>query len=370
MPVPDLVVVGAGIIGAAIARRAAERGARVTVVEANRPAGGTSLATFSWVNAVGKQPRAYFDLNFAGIAEHRRLMDELGDATWYHPGGNLEWSGAADALRERVERHAAWGYAVQLVDPGEARRLEPGIHLADGAAVAFYPEDGWVDPVVLVGRLLEHEAVILASGTAVARILTRSGRAAGVELADGARIAAADVVVATGPSAAELLEPLGFILPMRHAPGLLAFTEPAATGVGRILHAPGVAIRPDGSGRLLLAADDLDKRLEPSGGDLPVPDATAQLLDRARRAVPALAGVPVEATRIGLRALTADGFPAVGPVPGTEGAYVAVTHSGVTLAPLLGRLVAGEVLGGTREPTLADYRPDRFVAAPGINPSS
>jgi len=368
--VPDLVVVGAGIVGAAIARRAAERGARVTVVEANRPAAGTSLATFSWVNAVGKQPRAYFDLNVAGIAEHRRLVGELGGATWYHPGGNLEWSATADVLRERVERHAAWGYAVELVEPDEARRLEPGIHLADGDVVAFYPDDGWVDPVVLVGLLLDHEAVTVASGEAVARILTRGGRATGVELAGGTRIESSGVVVATGPSAAELLEPLGFILPMRHAPGLLAFTEPAATGVGRILHAPGVAIRPDGSGRLLLAADDLDKRLEPSGGDLPVPDATAQLSDRARRAVPALAGVPVEATRIGLRALTVDGFPAVGPVPGTAGVYVAVTHSGVTLAPLLGRLVAGEVLDGSREPTLADYRPDRFLAGTGTTHSS
>ena len=367
---PDLVVVGAGIIGAAIARRAAERGARVTVVEANRPAGEASLATFSWVNAVGKQPRAYFDLNVAGIAEHRRLVDELDDAAWFHPGGNLEWSATADALRERVEHHAAWGYPVELIDSGEARRLEPGIHLADGVAVAFYPDDGWVDPVVLVGRLLDHQAVTVVSGTAVARVRTGGGRATGVELAGGAHIDAPCVVVATGPRAAELLEPLGFILPMRHAPGLLAFTEPAATGVGRILHAPGVAIRPDGSGRLLLAADDLDKRLELSGGDLTVPDATAQLADRARRAVPALAGVPVEATRIGLRALTADGFPAVGPVPGTEGAYVTVTHSGVTLAPLLGLLVAGEVLDGNREPTLADYRPDRFLAGTGTNPSS
>jgi glycine/D-amino acid oxidase-like deaminating enzyme len=368
--VPDLVVVGAGIIGAAVARRAAEHGARVTVVEANRPAGGTSLATFSWVNAVGKQPRAYFDLNVAGIAEHRRLVEELGDATWYHAGGNLEWSTSADALRERVERHAAWGYAVSLVDPSEARRLEPGIHLEDGAAAAFYPDDGWVDPVLLVGRLLDHEGVTVASGIPVAAIGMDAGRATGVKLASGTRIEADHVVVATGPSAPQLLDPLGFSLPMRHAPGLLAFTEPAATGVGRILHGPGVAIRPDGSGRLLLAADDLDKRLEPAGGSLSILDARAELLDRARRAVPALAGVPVEATRIGFRAVTADGFPAVGPVPGVEAAYVVVAHSGVTLAPLLGRLVAGEVLDGTPDVTLDEYRPDRFRAVPGTNPSS
>jgi glycine/D-amino acid oxidase-like deaminating enzyme len=276
---------------------------------------------------------------------------------------------SADALRERVERHAAWGYAVSSIDAEEAQALEPSIHLDHGAAAAFYPDDAWVDPVLLVGRLLEHGAVTVVSGTPVARIVIDRGRAVGVELADGRRIDADRVVIATGPSAPELLRPAGFDLPMRHAPGLLAITEPAATGIGRILHAPGVAIRPDGAGRLVLAADDLDKRLEAVGGDLSVADAGAELLDRARRAVPALAGVPIEASRIGFRALTGDGFPAVGPLPGVEGAYLAVTHSGVTLAPLLGRLVAAEVLEGSSEPTLADYRPDRFVRCAGINPS-
>lgn len=358
----EVVVVGAGLIGASIARCVAERGIEVAVVEAARPAAGTSLATFAWVNAVGKQPRGYFDLNVEGAAEHRRLAEELGNDAWYHPGGNLEWSFEIDALRVKVDRHRDWGYPVEWLEPVHAREIEPDAVIEDGAGVAFYPGDAWVDPVLLVARLLDHPGVTVQSGVAVSRLDTAGGRVRGVQLADGQRIGGDAVVVATGPSAPELLEPVGFHLPMRHAPGLLALTEPAPIGVTRILHAPGIALRPDGAGRLLLAADDLDKRIEPAGGDLPIVDAVEELLARTRRILRGMTGVPVEVTRVGRRALTSDGLPAIGPVPGVDGAYLAVMHSGVTLAPIVGRLVAAELVGVPGD-VLDDYRPARFATA-------
>lgn len=361
----DVVVVGAGIIGASIARAAADRGASVQVVESSRPASGTSLATFAWVNALGKQPRAYFDLNRVGVAEHRDLVERLGGGEWYHARGNLEWSTAAEDVAVRAERHRDWGYAVEVIDAVEAAQLEPHARIDDGAAAAFYPDDAWIDPVPLVGRLLDHPAIVVRSGVPVERLTVDGSRATGVELADSRTVAGDRVVVATGPRAAELLDPLGYELPMRHAPGLLAVTEPVATGVRRIVHAPGVAIRPDGGGRLLLAADDLDRRLEPSGGDLPVASAADELMARARRAVDGLDAIGLEVLRIGHRALTSDGYPAIGPVPGTDGAYVAVTHSGVTLAPVVGRLVATELLEATADPVLDDYRPARFALPSG-----
>lgn len=366
--VADAVVVGAGIIGAAIARAAADRGATVEVVEASRPAAQTSLATFAWVNAVGKQPRAYFDLNHAGMAEHLDLVKRLGGGEWYHAGGNLEWSAAADELATRADRHRRWGYAVEIIDAAAARRLEPRARIGPDDGVAFYPDDAWVDPVVLVGRLLDHPSIAVSSGVPVQRVATGGSRAVGVELADGRAIGGGHVVVATGARTADLLRPLGFELPMRDAPGLLAVTEPVAGGPRRIVHAPGVSLRPDGGGRLLLAADDLDKRLVPSGGDLSVADAADELMARARRALAGLEGIGFEGFRVGHRALTTDGYPAIGAIPGIEAASVAVTHSGITLAPLLGRLVAGEVLDARANPVLDDYRPARFaVATPTVS---
>lgn len=360
----EIIIVGAGIIGAVIARRLAEAGVRVMVVEAHRPGGGASLATFAWVNAVGKAPRSYFDLNVEGMAEHRRLRDELDGAAWYHSAGNLEWSPRSDELKDKVARHLDQGYAVELVDDRRLRELAPAVAFPPGATGALYPDDAWVDPVLIISRLLDHPGIELMVPAEVAGFETSGGQVTGVKLTDQRRIACDRVVVAAGPNAGVLSRQLGFELPMRDAPGLLVLTEPSPAGVTQILHAPGVAIRPDGAGRLLLGADGVDRQIEPAGGHLRVPEATDELMRRAIDALPRLAGTRVEAIRIGRRALTADGRPAIGPVPGCEGAYLAVMHSGITLGPLVGRLVADE-LAGRNDPRLDEFRPGRFIGAPG-----
>src|SRR6266498_4776057 len=75
-----VVVVGAGVIGAAIGYRLAEAGAAVTIVERRAPGFGTSRASFAWLNAFEKPPRAYYDLSVRSMVEHKILADELGGA--------------------------------------------------------------------------------------------------------------------------------------------------------------------------------------------------------------------------------------------------------------------------------------------------
>ena len=93
-----VVVIGAGVYGAAVAASLTRRGARVTVVDAGAPGGGTSGATFSWINSCGKQPRPYHDLNVAGMEAHRRLAADVPGGDWYHETGNLEWAAKAIGL--------------------------------------------------------------------------------------------------------------------------------------------------------------------------------------------------------------------------------------------------------------------------------
>src|SRR5690348_1134399 len=103
--VEHVVVIGAGVYGAAVAASLTRRGARVTVVDAGAPAGGTSGATFSWTNSCGKQPRAYHDLSVAAMEAHRRLAEETPGGDWYHERGNLEWAhdeAGREALRRKV----------------------------------------------------------------------------------------------------------------------------------------------------------------------------------------------------------------------------------------------------------------------------
>ncbi|HEX5493920.1 MAG TPA: FAD-dependent oxidoreductase, partial [Mycobacteriales bacterium] len=164
MAVPRIVVVGAGVVGAAVAMRLAERGAAVTVVEASRPGAGASGGSFAWFNANEKLPRHYFELNLRGMREHRVLAGESGHAdrsgatgAWYHPVGNLEYADAdgAGELAARVRRLAEWGYRARMLGPDQAARLEPAVRTGHGrGGVAYFPDEGYLHGQALVEALL------------------------------------------------------------------------------------------------------------------------------------------------------------------------------------------------------------------------
>jgi glycine/D-amino acid oxidase-like deaminating enzyme len=145
--------------------------------------------------------------------------------------------------------------------------------------------------------------------------------------------------------------------------------------LSRVVHAPGVHLRPDASGRLLLGADDVDTLATPAvGTSIPsgaVPfnaegaarlsELAALLVERAARVFREARHVKVVEHRMGVRPMPADGHTIAGRIPGSANAWVIATHSGVTLGPLLGRLLADEVIGGTPDVGLAPFRPERFL---------
>ncbi len=360
------VVVGAGIIGASVAYRLAEKGVQVTVLEADRPAAGTSTSTFAWVNANGKSPRDYFELNLAGMAEHRRVAEELG-GSWFHPGGDLEWADdeAVDAqLRDKVALMREWGGHVEWRTAAEVRDLEPDLAaIAGGTQIAHSVDDAFVDPVLLTGALLAAAralGAVVRSGMPVTSVDVTSGRVESVTVG-GERFEADLFVNCAGPLAGELAELAGSSLPMRTSLGLLLLTEPVATTLRHVVHAPQIYLRPEGSGRLMLGSHLADR------GEVPQQDAAhsevaAQMLAAARAVLPALDRVEIETARLGRRAIPRDGFPAVGYLPGLDNCYAVVTHSGITLSLLLGRLAAEELVDGVAAPSLAALRPERLLA--------
>lgn len=90
-----------------------------------------------------------------------------------------------------------------------------------------------------------------------------------------------------------------------------------------------------------------------------------RILGRIGEVFPAARGRAAERLTLGFRPMPRDGFPVVGYLPGSSSVYVAVMHSGVTLAPIMGRLVAAEVIEDVSEALLSPYRPDRPGASSG-----
>ena len=127
-----VIVAGAGIIGASIAYHLAKRGARVTLLEKEHPAAGTTKNSFAWLNASEKSPRSYYDLNLAGIAGWRRLELDLGASLPIQWGGGVQWCKPEAQLSERMRQHVkerqAWGYSIRLINREGLLRLIPHRH--------------------------------------------------------------------------------------------------------------------------------------------------------------------------------------------------------------------------------------------------
>jgi glycine/D-amino acid oxidase-like deaminating enzyme len=359
-----VIVVGAGLLGASVAEALAHRGAAVTIVERDEPGEGTSGATFAWLNAQDKSPDAYFDLNVAGMREHLAVQARLG-GDWIRDGGDLliGRGPGLDKARERIQRHQARGYPVKELDRPGVLALEPNLVLGDEPLVAgHFTADAWIDATAMA-RALVASARRAGAGVVTATVaepLVADGRVAGVRLVDGGELRGDVVVLAAGPASGDLAARAGVHLPMAPSPGLLVTVGPVMTTISRMIHAGPIAIRPDGLGRILLSSRDVDATLDPATRALDVDaPAVAELVSRASRLLPEVAAAPVERVRVGIRSVAQDGQPATGVAADRPGLYLLVSHSGATLAPILGRLVAGELLGEPA-PELEPYRPDRF----------
>ena len=354
------------MIGAATAHALAEAGACVAVLEAAGAGSATSAASFAVDVSRLKTPRSLFELAVASTREHERLERTVGRDRWRHPAGTLECEASEDGrrrIRARVRRLREWGHPAEWLPADRARALEPAIDLPVGDAeeVAFFSEGAWYDPPVLVRALFERARSLGADMSwhdpAVA-VDTAAGGVTGVRTAAGRRIRTRVVVDCAGPEAAHVAALAGVRLPLRRVPGLVVTTAPARTGLRMIIAVAGLNLRPAADGRVVLHSWCADAELGP-GPQWPERDElAARLLARARRLVPALGDVEVGFARVGVRPVPPDGLPLVGFLPGVEGFYAVVSHSGVQLAPILGRLAAAE-LTGTRQAVLEPFRPAR-----------
>lgn len=371
------VVVGAGIIGAALAARLAEHGAAVTIIEADQPGRGTSGSSLAWVNANGKPPRAYHDLNVAGIRAWREWAGELG-GDWFRPGGSLQWTEAAGAARlaAHVAALAAWDYPAQLLSPAQAIQLEPDLAIPDDVReVAYFPDEAYLFTVPAITALLQfatERGANLVAGEAVSELLMAGNRIRGVRLAGGTEIAADTVALCAGWRTPSLARQAGVEVPLvpvdapgSSAPCLVAWTEPAPVRLSHYIGVPGLDLRPAVGGRVQLESGDIDAAVDLATGAAELAAHAATLLQRARGVLPGLAGTELAEHKVCIRPLPADGYSIVGRPAGVDGCYVIVTHSGVTLAAHLAALATGEILAGRDEPTLAPFRLQRFAAVAG-----
>ena len=408
------VVVGGGAIGVACAHHLAEAGFDVTILERGEIAGGCSYANAGLIvpghsNALPApgvireglrhlmrrdgpftiRPRpdpalARWLLTFrrsctpelyrratGALIELSRLSLELfetlqrsGEVDFgYRRGALLNvymsdgWQGRAFAGADELHD---LGFDARVLEQDELLELEPALS-ANAQAALLIEDQGSGDCFAYVRSLsdgLSRRGVRVRTGTPTERVLARGGRATGVLTASGEEVPADLVVLAAGAWTPSLTAPLGLHLPIQPATGY-SCTIPAWEG------APSSPIMLDESHVVVLPLGD---RVRFAGtlelaGFRTAPDARRyDAVVRAGRAAMRNAPADDGEAWFGFRPLMPDDLPAIGWVPGVDGAIVAAGHGtlGFTQSPATGKLVAELATGTPSSVSLEPFRPDRF----------
>ncbi|WP_236794213.1 FAD-binding oxidoreductase [Amycolatopsis sp. GM8] len=370
----DIVIVGAGIVGATLAWNLRDSGLDVTVIDRAEPGSATTTWTFAWMNASSKVRRGYVpeyvELSVNGSRESYQLGLDI-PGNWLHATGNLELvpaDGAAQ-LEADVRRLVGLGYAAQFLGYDQLVLHHPELDVDEGTVAAWFPTEGWIDGPALVDDIVHRLAgsnVRFRTGEVVGFDHESSpAGSTGVRLSSGEQIRAGRVVLTAGAWTADLAALAGVTVPMvarteASVPGLVVRATAPAGGLRHQVLGSGFVVRPHRSGEVLLSGEGHGLELTTGTPAEAVSRGAAALLTLAGKTVPALRGSEVIAAGVGLRPLPDDGVSIVGPGPAVPAVYVAVTHSGVSLAPILGKLIARELLSGRPEEALEPFRLTRF----------
>jgi len=390
---PDVLIVGGGVIGCAVAYELAKERLRVTLLERDGLCAGASGANGALIWPQAMTRGAALELTLACARLFPTLGEELGaDIEYRRTGGMVaietdeQWA----RMAEYVAGQPAVGLHAELLDGPEARRREPLLAPSLRGAV-FAEHGGTINPFRLTlgyAHAARKLGAALVTGTEVHTLLRRRNRIVGVRTGAG-DLEAECVILAGGAWSGALATTANVRVPVTPRQGMVVVTEPAPFRLRHVLKpikadrdmwrfsqpwphdAPG---KPDydpnlppgkGMGIAQMAAGNLviGSTSRFVGMDrAPALAGIRYILDHAVRIAPAVAKLRVLRTWAGLRPYTPDGLPLLGPAPGVDGLVLATGHdgSGIGMSPVSARLVAAAVTKSDPPLPLEPFDPRRF----------
>ncbi|WP_327668781.1 MULTISPECIES: FAD-dependent oxidoreductase [unclassified Streptomyces] len=379
-----VVILGAGIVGAACARELALAGCVTTVVDRGRPAAATTAHGEGNILVSDKGPGPELELaQLSGrlwpqiIAEMSERADGVGDLTEWDPKGGIVVATTDDGARELTKFAATQreaGVRAETLDAGALAAAEPYVTREHTAAV-HYPEDAQVQPSGAAAALLAdalRTGATLRTHCEVHGAVTRSDRLTAVRTSDGDLIEADIFINAAGPWAGELSTRLGAPVDVRPRRGDVLVTTPLPPTVFHKVYDA------DYVGAVGSSAEDLQTSAvveSTRGGSVLIGssrrrvgfddrlrvDALSAIAAKALRLFPSLTDVPVMRAYGGFRPYVPDHLPLIGPDPRLAGLWHAGGHEGAGIGLSVGtaRLVRDLLLGRPTEIDATPFRVDR-----------
>jgi glycine oxidase len=366
----DVLIIGGGAIGLTIARALAQRGVpKVTVTEKHEFGREASWAAGG---ILAPQVEADRQDDFFRLAcASRDMYQEF--ATGLQADSDidvqLDTSGTlyvafTEAEEAEFRARFAWqqsqGMAIEWLDAGAARKLEPNLSEQVRCALRF-SNDFQVENRRLIDALLianERLGVCLLKKCEATALRIENDRVAGVETSKGF-IPAHSVVLAAGAWSSLIDSPTRLpqidVTPVR---GQMLCFEPAEQLARHVIYSARGYLIPRNDGRLLAGSTTEEAGFE----KLVTPEGVSAIKSMAVEIAPALKPLPVVDSWAGFRPRAKDGLPVLGPTKQLAGLFYATGHyrNGILLAPITGQLIAEAILSGANPPLLSSFSPDRF----------
>jgi glycine/D-amino acid oxidase-like deaminating enzyme len=365
--ISDVLIVGGGLVGAALAMGMAGRGARIRVLDGGDTDLRAARANFGliWVQSKGHDMPAYGRWTRRSADLWGEFAGGLSDATGLDlrlsQKGGLSFCLGGEALDEKRQamgrlhnQPGACSAEIAVLDRPELEAMLPGVRLGPRVSGAsFCPQDGECDPLALLRALhvaVERDGVVMHRDARAVHVSHNNGMFH-VKTTKG-RFEAPRLILAAGHGSKDLAAMVGLDAPIRAERGQILVTE----RMQPFLPYAGDTIRQTGDGTVMIGATHED-----AGFDLSTTaDAGAELARHATDIFPDLQHTRLVRTWSGLRVLTPDGCPLYAESKTHPGAALVTCHSGVTLAAVHARVLAKALLEGPLGAEFAAFGPERF----------
>jgi glycine/D-amino acid oxidase-like deaminating enzyme len=367
-----ITIVGAGIVGSSIAHELSRLGENVTLIDKSTPGSGTSGKSFNWINATyPKKPYSYNYLSQLGLDAYIDLKKHIDfPITW---NGSLEWflgSANQDNLIANVNNLLAYPTHSphKIINNIQASEYEPNIKFMGNNNIVYSHSDGAIDATETIKNLVDKSifnGAKVINNCALINLVHKNNKLVSINTSLG-EIKSDLIILATGIDTNNLIHKKVLKKPTA---GIIIKTKPYKKVINKIIVGPGIHIHQQDDGRLIIGEQDgapLNHNDRLSGYPTKFPlksfedKHTNMIIDKAKSFIKNIDNIEIESVDIGWRPLPLDGLPVVGFTNNSYDTYAAVMHSGISIGPIIGKLVAQEITENIDSILLKDFRPSRF----------
>ena len=352
----EAVVVGAGIIGSSVAYELSKRGVKVTLIDKNAPGSACSGSSFSWINATyPKKPYSYNLFSQLGINAFHLMQRELSlDIKW---NGSLEWSSAMEDQEKLIESvNELKSYPkytpTSIIGYEKAKELEPYINFSRNENIIFSKTDGAIDPKDAISKMID---AIKKNGGSILypckfeEIIESNDSFSKIKTSMGI-LKSQNVIFCNGVDIDNSFNK-NFLKKPR--PGVIIKTKPEKNLINSVVYGPKIHAHQQSNGQLIIG-----EQITAPIRENPI-DHLKRINKHYKNMVKDASDLRPSEVLIGLRPIPKDDLPIIGRFK-NKSVYIAVMHSGISLAAIVGNLVTQEIVDEVDSLLLKDFRPSRF----------